>query len=139
MDESKKGPARNDAGKKQRRPRINLDDKRLRGKGIKTQNEPLMQSSEGNKIHQGKLRVMALGGLGEIGKNMYLFEYENDIVIVDMGFKFPDDDMLGIDYIIPDISYLEDKKDRVKGILITHGHEDQKSVLRYMPPSLQSA
>ncbi|MEI7620225.1 MAG: ribonuclease J [Candidatus Falkowbacteria bacterium] len=72
----------------------------------------------------GSLRVMALGGLEEVGRNMMLIEYNKEIIIVDMGLQFPEEDMLGIDYIIPNISYLEDKKDWIKGVVITHGHYD---------------
>ncbi len=70
------------------------------------------------------LRVMVLGGLEEVGRNMTVFEYGNDIVIVDMGLQFPEEDMPGIDYIIPNISYLEDKIDNIRGVIITHGHMD---------------
>lgn len=71
-----------------------------------------------------KLRVMVLGGLEEVGRNMTVFEYNDDIVIVDMGLQFPEEDMPGIDYIIPNISYLEDKIDKIRGVIITHGHMD---------------
>ena len=74
--------------------------------------------------HGAKLRIIPLGGLHEIGKNMTAVEYENDIIVVDCGFGFPDEDMLGVDYVIPDISYLEKNAARVRGIVITHGHED---------------
>lgn len=73
---------------------------------------------------QGSLRIMALGGLEEVGRNMMLIEYNKEIVIVDMGLQFPEEDMLGIDYIIPNVSYLENKKDWIKGVVITHGHYD---------------
>jgi ribonuclease J len=71
-----------------------------------------------------QLRVMVLGGLEEIGRNMTLIEYNKEIIIIDMGLQFPEEDMLGIDYIIPNITYLEDKKDWIKGVIITHGHYD---------------
>jgi ribonuclease J len=85
-------------------------------------------------IHRGRLRIIPLGGLGEIGKNMMVFEYEQDIIIVDLGFKFPDPSMLGVDYVIPDTSYLEDRKDRIRGIVITHGHEDHIGAVPYIWP-----
>ncbi|PJA64064.1 MAG: ribonuclease J [Candidatus Portnoybacteria bacterium CG_4_9_14_3_um_filter_43_11] len=70
------------------------------------------------------LRIIALGGLEEVGRNMTVFEYKDDIIIVDMGLQFPEEDMPGIDYIIPNTAYLKDKKDRIRGIIITHGHYD---------------
>lgn len=70
------------------------------------------------------LRIMVLGGLEEVGRNMTVFEYGSDIIIVDMGLQFPEEDMPGIDYIIPNISYLEDKIDKIRGVIITHGHMD---------------
>ena len=71
-----------------------------------------------------KLKIIPLGGLNEIGKNMTVFEYGDDIFVVDCGIAFPDDDMPGVDLVIPDTAYLEKNKDRVRGIVITHGHED---------------
>jgi len=75
-------------------------------------------------IKPGILRIIALGGFGEVGRNMMLFEYEKDILIVDMGLQFPDENMHGVDYIIPNVSYLEDKKDKIRGVVVTHGHYD---------------
>ena len=75
-------------------------------------------------LEQGKLRVIVLGGLEEVGRNMTVIEYDKEIIIIDMGLQFPEEDMPGIDYIIPNISYLENKADRIKGVIITHGHMD---------------
>lgn len=80
----------------------------------------------------GATRIVALGGLDEVGRNCMVFEHDKDILIVDMGFQFPDSNMLGIDYIIPDVSYLDDKKDRIRGILLTHGHLDHVGAIPYL-------
>ncbi|MFH1582888.1 MAG: ribonuclease J [Candidatus Falkowbacteria bacterium] len=73
---------------------------------------------------ENKLKVIVLGGLEEVGRNMTVFEYDKEIIIVDMGLQFPEEDMPGIDYIIPNVDYLDDKKDWIKGVIITHGHYD---------------
>ena len=69
-----------------------------------------------------KIKIFSLGGLNEIGKNMYVIEIDKDILVIDAGLKYADDQMLGIDYVIPNISYLKENKKRVKGIFLTHGH-----------------
>ena len=76
------------------------------------------------KVKQPKLKIFALGGLNEIGKNMTVLECGNDIIIVDCGIGFPDDDMLGVDLVIPDFTYISNNIDRVRGVFLTHGHED---------------
>jgi ribonuclease J len=84
------------------------------------------------KKYTPKLKIIPLGGLEEVGRNMMLLEYERDIVIVDMGLQFPEEDMPGIDYIIPNISYLQDKKNYIRGVIITHGHYDHIGAIPHL-------
>ena len=79
-----------------------------------------------------KLKIIPLGGLGEIGKNMTVYEYGRDIIVVDCGMGFPDDDMYGIDVVIPDVTYLVKNEDRIRGIFLTHGHEDHIGAIPYV-------
>ena len=79
-----------------------------------------------------KLRVACLGGLGEIGKNFTLLECGEDMLIIDCGMGFPDDDMLGVDLVIPDFSYLKKNADRIRGVFLTHGHEDHIGAVPYI-------
>ena len=89
-------------------------------------------------MDKARLRIIPLGGLGEIGRNMLVFEYDDELMVVDAGLMFPDNDMLGVDIVLPDMSYLYQRADRVRGIIITHGHEDHIGALPYLLERVQA-
>lgn len=100
-----------------------------------TNHNKISSSSTKQKLREVRttpVRVFALGGLSEIGKNLYVYECANDMFIIDCGLAFPDEDMLGIDIVIPDFTYLEKNRDRFRGIILTHGHEDHIGALPYL-------
>ena len=84
------------------------------------------------KNEKAKVKIIPLGGINEIGKNITVIEYKNDMIVIDCGLRFPDEDMFGIDIVIPDISYLLKNKDKIRGIFLTHGHEDHIGALPYV-------
>ncbi len=98
----------------------------------------MKQKKNNNNTQPGVLKIIPLGGLGEVGANMMIYEYDNQIMLVDTGLMFPENDMLGIDYIIPDFSYLLTRRNKVKGIVITHGHEDHTGAIHHVLEEIQA-
>lgn len=99
-------------------------------------NGPKLASVQTAKADAGKLKLIPLGGLGEIGKNLMALEYEDDIIVLDLGFAFPGDDQPGIDLIVPDVTYLEERKHKIRGHFITHAHEDHVGGVPFILPKL---
>ncbi len=139
MNQTKQNPNAKGKETKQRKS-YNPSDKRMADTAAKKQHtntaakkkQPAKHSYKRNDTAKSPVKIIPLGGLGEIGKNITLYEYEGDMFLVDCGMSFPDDDMPGIDIVIPDFSYILENKDKIKGMVITHGHEDHIGAIPYL-------
>ena len=127
-DNQKKNTSNKASNKATKSNQKNTKTKTESKKKFETKNKSILDFH----FKPSKLKIIALGGLDEIGKNITVFEYENEMIIVDCGIEFPDDDMLGVDLVIPDFSYIVKNIDRCKGLFITHGHEDHIGSIPYL-------
>ena len=118
--------------KKQVSKKVNKQANTKKNYRPRKKKENAVKEQEQFAFKKSKLKIIPLGGLLEIGKNITVFEYENDIILVDCGLAFPEDDMLGIDLVIPDLAYLEKNKDKIRGLVVTHGHEDHIGAIPYL-------
>lgn len=125
VTENKKRTVRRNSGKK---PAAKAESTAMGAK----HSSGTRKSSRGRQTRKTPVKIISLGGLGEIGKNIYVYECANDIIVVDCGLAFPDDDMLGVDLVIPDFTYLERNYDKIRGVFLTHGHEDHIGALAYL-------
>ncbi|MBU1019359.1 MAG: ribonuclease J [Patescibacteria group bacterium] len=113
-----------------------MNKDKIRGRRLGNARKNFKQKLQGGHKGQPVLRVIPLGGLEEVGKNSMVFECGKDIVAIDMGLQFPEENMLGIDYVVPDVTYLEERRKNIRGIIITHGHLDHIGGLRHVLPKL---
>ena len=129
---AKEKSARGKATERKIAEEVGKEENKIASRARKTTNTRRKKVENKFEFKKSNLKIIALGGLEEIGKNMTVFEYEDEIIIVDCGLEFPTDDMLGVDLVIPDVTYLERNKDKIKGMVITHAHEDHIGAIPYI-------